>query len=59
MYIDNLTIASLLVFTSAFGSFVYTCVIRIGIRASNRSAQDNRSSLAGTIKPGFNKPSGD
>jgi hypothetical protein len=42
MHFDNLTIASLLVFTSAFGSFVYTCVIHMCIAASNRSAQDNR-----------------
>jgi ABC-type spermidine/putrescine transport system permease subunit I len=45
MYPDNLTIASLLVFASAFGSFVFTAVIRGCSTALNR--------------PGCNRPSGD
>lgn len=39
MYFDTLTIASLQVFASAFGSFVYSSAVSGCITASNSHAQ--------------------
>ena len=45
MYIDNLTIVSMIIFAVAFGSFIYACVIRGCITDSNIKDRDKRSNI--------------